>query len=735
MPEISSFVKRIKDALKHPSVLYTGERIAYVLLLITVFLLIFISFLPEPFVLKYQKSGEVSNSFQKAEKPFWIIEEEATEANIKAGEEQLFPIYTLNLEVLPPVLEKVNSLFSKIEKIQTSRKSDTEKLSQIKRELAGSLKKEDVDLLFELKGEDLMSLEEDTKRMISICFGKGIYNDKRRAILEDLKKGIKIEQRSERMGKEERVVHNIEEIYLFSQIKARTAKELNLSLPPFLPLSEFSWKIAKNYLEPNLKFNEKATLRERERLKSEIAPVKIFVQRGEKIVGEGELIDRITERKLAAMAEIKKEANIKVIVGFFITLLLCLAGFAFYLLTYQKELLTNKRKLLTLLLIMVVMIGSTRLLLNYAQEWAIYLFPFTASSILIAFLLSGRLAIFFTFITSLLIGIMLSWNLEMVIFFFLSGLFAIFIIPFVRTRGEIAKIGLTVALINAAILLAFQLIYQEPIALTLRSKLLLGILNGIIVYWVVIGALHLFENYFFLTTNFKLFELSDLNTPLLRDLFLEAPGTYHHSLLVGNLAESSASLVGANPLLARVSSYYHDVGKIINPQYFTENQRDKNIHPEIKPTLSATVLRSHIQRGVDIAKAKKMPYEIVEIIRQHHGTSVMTYFYHQAREKDQEPNVEEYRYSGPKPETKEAGIIMLADSVETASRTLEKPSPARIEHLVKQLIKEKFVSGELDECDLTLKDLTKISGSFVHILTSLFHARVEYPREELLKSK
>lgn len=735
MPEISSFVKRIKDALKHPSVLYTGERIAYVLLLITVFLLIFISFLPEPFVLKYQKSGEVSNSFQKAEKPFWIIEEEATEANIKAGEEQLFPIYTLNLEVLPPVLEKVNSLFSKIEKIQTSRKSDTEKLSQIKRELAGSLKKEDVDLLFELKGEDLMSLEEDTKRMISICFGKGIYNDKRRAILEDLKKGIKIEQRSERMGKEERVVHNIEEIYLFSQIKARTAKELNLSLPPFLPLSEFSWKIAKNYLEPNLKFNEKATLRERERLKSEIAPVKIFVQRGEKIVGEGELIDRITERKLAAMAEMKKEANIKIIVGFFITLLLCLAGFAFYLLTYQKELLTNKRKLLTLLLIMVVMIGSTRLLLNYAQEWAIYLFPFTASSILIAFLLSGRLAIFFTFITSLLIGIMLSWNLEMVIFFFLSGLFAIFIIPFVRTRGEIAKIGLTVALINAAILLAFQLIYQEPIALTLRSKLLLGILNGIIVYWVVIGALHLFENYFFLTTNFKLFELSDLNTPLLRDLFLEAPGTYHHSLLVGNLAESSASLVGANPLLARVSSYYHDVGKIINPQYFTENQRDKNIHPEIKPTLSATVLRSHIQRGVDIAKAKKMPFEIVEIIRQHHGTSVMTYFYHQAREKDQEPNVEEYRYSGPKPETKEAGIIMLADSVETASRTLEKPSPARIEHLVKQLIKEKFVSGELDECDLTLKDLTKISGSFVHILTSLFHARVEYPREELLKSK
>jgi len=730
MSETSSFVKAAKEALKHPSVLNAGKRIAYILLLISVFLLIFVFFLPEPFVSKYQKEGEVSKSFQKAERDFWITDEEATEANIKEQEEQLLPIWTLNPEVLPPVLEKVNSLFSKIEKIQDSKKS-SEKQSQIKKILPISIKKEDADILFGLKGEDLRALEEDTKRMISICFGKGIYNDKRRAISEDVKKGIKIEQRSEKMGKEERVIHNIEEIYLFSQIKTHTAKELNLSLPPFLPLSELSWNIAKCYLEPNLKFDEKATLAEREKLRAGILPVKILVQRGEKIVGEGEAIDRMTERKLAAIAEMKKEANTKVYIGFFVLLFLCFTGFALYLAAYQKELLANKRKLLVLLLIAVVTIGSARLLLNYAPSWAIYLFPFAASSILIAFLLSGGLAIFFTTVLSLLMGVMLSGNLEMAFLFFLSGLFAIFIIPFVRTRGEIAKIGLVVALINGVLLLTFQLIYQEPITLTLRSKPLLGILNGVIVYWVVYGALPLFENYFLLTTNFKLFELSDLNTALLRDLFLEAPGTYHHSLLVGNLAESSASCVGANPLLARVSAYYHDVGKIINPGYFPENQRDKNAHPEIKPTLSATVLRSHIQRGVDITKAKKMPYEIIEIIRQHHGTSVMTYFYHQAREKGEEPNVEEYRYFGPKPQTKEAGIIMLADSVETASRTLEKPSPARIEHLVKQLIKEKFVSGELDECDLTLKDLTKISLSFVHILTSLFHARVEYPKEDI----
>ncbi|MEK9149487.1 MAG: HDIG domain-containing metalloprotein, partial [Candidatus Desantisbacteria bacterium] len=700
MPETSPFVKRTKEALKHPFVLHAGKRIAYALLLISAFLLIFISFLPEPFVSKYQKEREVSNSFQTAERDFWIIDEEATEANIKTQTQQLLPIWTLNLKVLPPALEKVNSLFSKIERLQDSRKSDAEKQSQIKKALPISLKKEDADTLFELKGEELRALEEDTKRMISICLEKGIYNDKRRAISEDLKKGIRIEQRSEKMIEEERIIHSTEEICLFSEIKRQTAKELNLSLPPFSSLSELSWNIAKSYLEPNLKFNERATIAERERLKAGILPVKILVQRGEKIVGENEVIDRMTERKLAAIAEMKKEANTKAYIGFFVLLLLCFTGFALYLATYQKELLANKRKILVFLLITVATIGSARLLLNYAPAWAIYLFPFAAASLLIAFLLSCELAIFFTFIISFLIGIMVSSKLEMALLFFLSGLFAIFVIPFARTRGKIAKIGLAVALINCAILLAFQFISQEPIALTLRSKPILGVLNGIIVYWVVIGTLPLFENYFLLTTNFKLFELSDLNTPLLRDLFLEAPGTYHHSLLVGNLAESSASSVGANPLLARVSAYYHDVGKIINPGYFPENQRDKNDHSEIKPTLSATVLRSHIQRGIDIAKAKKMPFEIIEIIRQHHGTSVMTYFYHQAREKGEEPNVEEYRYFGPKPQTKEAGIIMLADSVETASRTLEKPSPARIEHLVKQLIKEKFVSGELDECDL-----------------------------------
>jgi hypothetical protein len=248
------------------------------------------------------------------------------------------------------------------------------------------------------------------------------------------------------------------------------------------------------------------------------------------------------------------------------------------------------------------------------------------------------------------------------------------------------------------------------------------------------------ERLFNITTNFTLFELSDLNAPLLKNLLLKAPGTYHHSLLVGNIAESAANDVGASPLLIRVASYYHDIGKMIRPEYFIENQTEseRNRHESLRSTLSVSILRSHIKDGVEIAKRNKLPQAVIEIIQQHHGASVMAYFYHQAKEKETNGKVEfkksEFSYLGPKPQSKEAAIVMLADSVEAASRTLIKPTAMRIERLVKKIIDDKFISGELDECDLTLKDLNKIAQAFTRILITLFHARVEYPEKEQEKA-
>jgi len=265
-----------------------------------------------------------------------------------------------------------------------------------------------------------------------------------------------------------------------------------------------------------------------------------------------------------------------------------------------------------------------------------------------------------------------------------------------------------------------------------------GVLNGFLAVILTIGILPFLESYFDITTSFKLMELSNPNQPLLKKMILEAPGTYHHSIVVGNLSETAAEEIGGNGLLARVGAIYHDIGKIKRPYFFTENQEAyKNIHDEMEPSLSALVIASHVKEGLELAKKNKLPKDIIDIIAQHHGTNLITYFFHRALKENGSANdavaEENYRYSGPKPQTKEAGIILLADSLEAATRSLTNPTATRIKTLVKEIIQKNLENGQLEECDLTLKDLDKIGDSFSRILTGMFHSRVEYPDEDLIK--
>ncbi|NVM04567.1 MAG: HDIG domain-containing protein [Candidatus Helarchaeota archaeon] len=243
-----------------------------------------------------------------------------------------------------------------------------------------------------------------------------------------------------------------------------------------------------------------------------------------------------------------------------------------------------------------------------------------------------------------------------------------------------------------------------------------------------------------MTTNMTLLELSDLNHPLLRNLAIKAPGTYHHSIIVGNLAESAAESIVANSLLARVGAYYHDIGKMIKPEYFTENQDGPNPHDKLTPSMSCLIISSHVKEGIEIGKKYKLPREILSFISEHQGTSMISFFYELATQKTDPKylNETDFRYPGPKPQTKEAGILMLADAVEAASRSLKNPSVARIKELVSSVMENKFKDGQLDECELTFKDLSSISDSFVKILAGMFHARIEYPsqvKEASIKEK
>jgi putative nucleotidyltransferase with HDIG domain len=294
------------------------------------------------------------------------------------------------------------------------------------------------------------------------------------------------------------------------------------------------------------------------------------------------------------------------------------------------------------------------------------------------------------------------------------------------------KAGAKVGLANVLAILCQNLIGHRWIFPEAGFDLLFGFLGGVVAAGVVLGTLPLVEWIFGYTTNIKLLEMANLNHPLLKKMILEAPGTYHHSVIVSTMAEAAARSVNANPLLARVSAYYHDIGKINKPLYFVENQgSEENKHEKLAPSMSGLILISHVKDGLELAREHKLGKKISSIIQQHHGTGLISFFYQKAKDQEnpqmQQVDERDYRYHGPKPQTKEAGLVLLADAVEAASRTLQQPTSARLQGLVQRMINNIFTDGQLDECELTLKDLHQIAKSFNTILTGIYHHRVEYP--------
>jgi hypothetical protein len=280
--------------------------------------------------------------------------------------------------------------------------------------------------------------------------------------------------------------------------------------------------------------------------------------------------------------------------------------------------------------------------------------------------------------------------------------------------------------------LALQTMEGKLVHLETPLNLLFAFLGGIIAGILVTGFSPLVEKVFGYTTDMILMERANLDQPLMRQLLLHAPGTYHHSVIVGNMVEAAAEAIGTNPLLSRVSAYYHDIGKVQKPLYFIENQMGtENKHEKLAPSMSSLILIAHVKDGVELARQYKLETPLIDVIRQHHGTGLISYFYQKAVElkggDTSQVSTEDFRYPGPKPQSREAGLVLLADATEAASRTLIDPTPSRIQGLVQKIINNAFSDGQLDECDLTLKDLNLIAASFTKTLNAIFHHRVEYP--------
>jgi putative nucleotidyltransferase with HDIG domain len=332
---------------------------------------------------------------------------------------------------------------------------------------------------------------------------------------------------------------------------------------------------------------------------------------------------------------------------------------------------------------------------------------------------------------SAVVGFMADGSLELTIYALVGGLIASLSLSKLEKLNAFLWAGVFVALANLAVILVFRLPKRDYDTVQLLTLAGFSFLNGGLSASLTLAGFYLLGTLFDITTSLQLMELARPTHPLLRELLLKAPGTYHHSILVSNMAEEAAGRIGADPLLARVGAYYHDVGKIARPYFFVDNQVEGvNVHERLDPRTSAQIVISHVKDGLELAKKYRLPSKVRDFIPQHQGTALATYFYHQAREiEGDEVNQEDFRYPGPKPQTKETAIVMLADSCEAAVRGERPDSREGIEELVHKIIDGKVLDGQLDECDLTLHDLHEIRSAFVSILQGVFHPRIKYPEE------
>jgi putative nucleotidyltransferase with HDIG domain len=384
--------------------------------------------------------------------------------------------------------------------------------------------------------------------------------------------------------------------------------------------------------------------------------------------------------------------------------------------------------LMALILFLVLFLGNLVGRFNVSE----YLIPLAMAPMLLTVFFDAQVG----FVGTVSLGMMLAGlrGHEFVLIFtgMITGIAGVLAVRRVRARTWMLKATFYLAAAYLAGVLTVAALHYSPWSRVLEN-LAYSLLNALICPILTYGVMVILEYLFDVTTDATLLELSDLNRPLLRELALRAPGTYYHSILVGTLSEAAAEAIGANSLLARVGSYYHDLGKIEKSEYFVENQKGgKNPHEKLAPSMSCLVIINHVKRGVEIAESNGLPKELRDFITQHHGTNLVTFFYNKAKERGADVDEEDsnFRYPGPKPQTKETGIVMLADAVEATTRAFRDPSVSRIRNIVNQIVAERFTSGQLDECPLTLRDLNQIKFSFERTITGIFHGRVPYSDEQ-----
>ncbi len=501
-------------------------------------------------------------------------------------------------------------------------------------------------------------------------------------------------------------------------------------------------------ITPNLILNGALTEARREEAGARIEPLIVRIPKGKVILRSGEVVNEDAARTLEGFHAARRQGrSVRVLLGNLLFTAILVFFMSRYVFFYQRSY-RRERHLFALLVVVMVI----NLLIDRAFMWLInhvvdtlqtlpyadpsfyrFMMPMAGGAILMTLLGNARIGMAYALFYLPLFGMVMEWDPPLLLFCLISNLAAIYGITQYRQRTALIQAGLMLGAVNMITVLALHSVIGSSLPPSHVFYLMLcAFIGGVLVAALTSFLLPLLESFFNILTDVRLLELSNLNNPLLRRLAVEAPGSYNHSVIVGTLAESAAEVIGANTLFCRVAAYYHDVGKMLKPHYFVENQRDRvNRHDALNPHMSALVIASHVKEGYELAKSYGLPKQVLDIIPQHHGTRKINFFYEKAK-KHENPDLEEvresdYRYPGPKPQSREAAIFMLADSIEAAARTLDDPSPPRFKGLIRKIVSDVVLDDQFSQCDLTFSDLEKVSGAFLKTLGSIYHHRIEYP--------
>lgn len=487
---------------------------------------------------------------------------------------------------------------------------------------------------------------------------------------------------------------------------------------------------------PTEVINEELTERHMTEAKNAIEPTRIL--QGQVIVREGQLIDNEIYRQLKLTGLLTNQSSVKPVIGLVLYVLFVSAITAIHFLKWKRPQAFKKKALLMMYVILFLLVILMKIISHIDREFDLqiaFLFPVALAPMLIRLLTNERTAMLMVILTASTAGIMLQegiaviMQMEIALYILFGGVVSLYLLGSRGRRSSILNASLGVALSNLLFVAFYLLMTQSTYNLTEWTfYAVAAVSSGILSGALTIGLLPFFESVFKILSDMRLVELSNPNHPLLKRILVETPGTYHHSIMVANLADAACEAVGANGLLARVGSYYHDIGKTVRPGFFIENQHGgKNLHDDLPPEKSRDIIIAHAEDGAAILEKHNMPSELVDIARQHHGTSLLKFFYVKAKEQNEHVNEDDFRYPGPKPQTKEIAIISIADSVEAAVRSMREPTPQKIEALVESIINTKINDEQFDECDLSMKELKKIKRVICETMNGIFHSRIEYP--------